>query len=219
MVGLVRDTDYQQMDRKQGSELINNSVRYLDHIIDYLAGYENVTGYKPQQQYSAANGPTALDAGKFLGQRSSGTTSNVEMVMNVMGLPTWRLNSYSMSPEADNRYNKLFNSMVEERARELWESQKFQDRPLEVKRSMWNEVLAKTRQDVLKYMERNVRNTGDAVHKALLDLNTTYGQKKFDQAIEELGLQDLDRNDLTLFQIRAIEDWLKTRDTYLRQLD
>jgi len=140
------------------------------------------------------------------------------MIMNVLGKPAWKLSNYSLSPEADNRFNLLFNSIIEDGARRLWEDPKFQKRDLEVKNKLWTDLVQKTRQEVISYMEQGVGRSGDDSMATMLQISTAHGQKKFDQAVRQLGLDDLDVNELTPTQLKMIEDWLSTRDSYIREV-
>lgn len=215
ILALSRDTDWSVMDRRQGNELINKSIRYMDHMVDMLVGMENLTGSAPQQAVSAASGEARPDMGKFVGARAGQELSYTERVMNFMGLPAWRLNNRSIMPEGDNRFNKLFNTLIEKKAEELWENPRFQRDP-QFRDRIWADITQKARKEVKGIMESSIQKTGDRELAMLLSLSLSPGETGVRQALKELGMEDIELEDLTFGQLSLLEAHIKTRDDFIR---
>jgi hypothetical protein len=210
-VGLARGTDFKTMDRKQGNELLNNSIRYIDQLVMAMTGNDKF----PEQRYDAASGRPMLDTGKFVGQRTSGTLTSTEKVMNLLGTPHYLLNGYTPDPAADNRYNMLFNSLVEEKAKQVWDNPKFQNGTLEQQQFIWKKVLETTRANVLDVMRVGVNRSGDRTLALSFDISTAHGEAKIKKSIEELGMEG-SLSDLTYDQLEILRGYLDTRDSILR---
>lgn len=207
-LALAKGTDFSAMDRKQGSEIINNTLRYVDQ---FAMSFGLIEG---QQRYDAARGEPRADASKFFSPvRTQGPLSNTERIMNAIGRPTYLLNSMSMSPEADNRYNQLFNSLIEKRAGELWGKKSFQNGNLEQRQFQIDNLIKETKEYVVGIMEMNVAKSGDRYLKRMLDLSNK-GRSNVERALKEhfdgRSLSDLNYNELV-----ALEDYLKYKKDIL----
>jgi hypothetical protein len=215
VLALARDTDWQVMDRRQGSELITKSLRYMDQMVDALVGFENVSGSQPQQLQSAAGGAARVDMGKFAGMRQGQNMTYTERVVNRLGIPAWQLNSRSILPEGDNRFNQLFNSIIEKEAKKLWEDERFKRDP-QFRERRWADVVERARTSVRGLMESGITDSGDRNLQAILRLSTGHGERKINQALRELGFDGTDLSDLTFGQLQLLDTHLKTRDDMIR---
>lgn len=207
ILALARDTDWQVMDRKQGSELINNSLRYMDQMVDLMGGFEE----RPHQRYSAAGGAARVDAGKFVGARSGMNMTYTERVMNYMGLPHWELNNRSILPEGDNRFNKLFNTIVEREAQKLWENENFQ-RDSGFRETEWKRIRERAREQVRNLMQSSIQRSGDRELSFILRMSTDHGEAKVQQGLRELGMEDMELGDLNFQQLNLLDNHLKVRE-------
>ena len=210
IVGVARGTDFKLMDRRQGNELLNNSIRYIDQMVEVFLGKE----FPEQRQM--ATGPTTQDLGKFVGTRSSGHLSATEKVLNVMGKPHYLLSKYSPNPQADNRYNKLFNSIIEGKAKELWNSEKFRNGSMEYREHEWRKVVTYANDNVKRMMESAVQKSGDRALMTSLRLSTAYGEPKIQAALKNLKIEQ-DFTELTPGQLQLLEAYLRTRTQWLDQ--
>lgn len=207
-VGIARGVDLKVMDRKQGNELLNSSIRYIDQIVDVMTGGKAL----PEQRFSAAGGKASLDPAKFMGQRTTSPTTNTERVLNTLGRPAYLLDGYTPNPAADNRYNMLFNSLIEKKAGEVWKSPKFQNGTLEDRQDIWQKATEQTRRDVLDVMRTGVNRSGDRTLALSFELSSNFGEAKVSKALEELGVEE-GFSDLTFEQLQILENYLKVRDT------
>lgn len=211
VVGLAMSNDFSAMDRRQGNKLWNDSLRYMDFMV------EAVTGTERNPQYSAAQGKVPqTDFGKFLGNRGAGFTTNTQRVMNSMGLETYKLSEYMQeTPEVNSAFNKLFNSLVEKEATRLWESEKFQRLSPDEKKVLWEDAVGKTRKNVMTMLRTNLQRTGNLAQVELFDLLKDSGRANVQKALQKV-LPDVEIEDLTLSQIRMLETYLKNYKTKVR---
>lgn len=211
VTGLARGTDFKTMDRKQGNELINNSIRYIDQLVMVLAGDEKF----PEQRFDAAGGRPMLDTGKFVGKRTSGITTSTEKILHTLGRPPYLLNGYTPNPAADNRYNMLFNALIEQEAAKIWDSEKFQNGDLDTQQFIWSEAVKKVSKSVLDLMALDINRSGDRRLALAFQLGRDEGEGPIQKALEDLEIET-DFNDLTYEQLKLVESYLKTREDILK---
>ena len=221
VVAFANGTDLTVMDRKEGHKVINSAIRYMDQIMLATVGedgYKLITGQEyPSQDYKAASGSVEMTPGKFLGQRNGGRSTNVEMVMNHMGLATWRLDKITDAPEADNRYARLFNVNLEQRARELWQDPRFKLATREEQVHRWKQTVKSTRDYTLKAMEQSA---GDDRRYAKLIRMSSVDRRLMRQGLAELAdrggwAQGLEFDELNLQQLELLERYVKSRPAFL----
>lgn len=207
-MALARGVDFREIDRKQGSELVNNSIRYIDQFL------MTVGVPLPEQRYNASSGAATLDPTKFIGVRSS-HLSNTERVLNVLGVEDFRLNELSGNAEGSNRYNRLFNSVIEDKATQLWESDRFRRGDLRTRQAMWEAVKKDARRQVIGLMESQVMRSEDAVLRKSMRISQAYNSRAIEAAMADIGLDDFDYTDLTSNQLDLLEAYLKHREDVL----
>ncbi len=208
-VGVAGGVDFKVMDRKQGVQLINDMFRYTDQFQQlFVEGNE--------RKFNAVDGPARLDPTKFVGARSAGPVTDTERVLNVLGKPYWKLNSFSLDPEADNRFNALYNSMIEEEAGKLIRKDSFKRGTLESREAAWAALNTKVKETVKKYMATGIARANDRSLKMILDISSS-GQRKVDAAMEELGFDDI--TELNLQQLELLKGFLDTREDWLKVIN
>lgn len=209
VLGLARGEDFSVMDRRQGKEWVNNSLRYMDQFVSIIGG-EDV----PERNF-AERGKATADVGKFLGVRERVGYSSIEKLANLTGLPAYKLGSYTIAPEADNTYNKLFYLMVETRAQELVTSDKFINGNLETRRFLRDRLLSDVRESVMGAMERDVGQTGTDELATMLQI-AKKGKRELGIAMRELGY-DGNLSDLSERQLNVLLAFIENRKGFLER--
>lgn len=213
MLGAARGEDFMVNDRKQGTRWLNETLRYTDQFTASM-GITDET-----QRFDAARGEPMGNVTKYIGPRTEGPLSNTERLMNSIGRPIWKLNEFRGSPEANNRYNQLFNALVEEKAGEVYNHPKFKEWNLEQKQHRVDTMVKDVRKSVMRFMETNVSNSNDVELKLTFDIMSR-GQKNVERAIKDLFDEEEDVNkveDMTYEQLKLLETYLDYRDEYLEQ--
>lgn len=207
-IGLSRDEEFIVPDRKQGTKWLNESLRYMDQAIAVVAG-EN---WMPELS-SAAEGQPRVQASRLVSTTRATRLTNTERVMNMIGRPTYLANMMSQAPEANNRYNEIFNQIVEGGAERLYNTEKFKKGNLEVRQYMVGNLLKDARESTKNYMARVAENDGDYDLLRMLDISK-YGQLKVRRAMEDLGF-DKKLEELGSEQLDALENALRFREEFL----
>ena len=220
-VGLARGSDYKMVNRKEGSETLNNSLRYMDQIIAVVSG-EDIS----EEKFNAATGKITLDAAKQLGYREVEMT-DTKKVLSIIGRPTYLANLRTKSAQADNRYNQLFHEVVEHMSSELLRSPKFREAKgsrkiiptLEWRTNLVNNMFRDARATTLTFMERGIYETDDIVLSKMIDIGSKYNWSKIDRGLammqEQTG-EKLQFKDLTDEQLDTLEAYLEY-EKYLKK--
>lgn len=207
-IGLTRDEEFYTPDRKQGTKWINEALRYIDQFVAVATG-ENIAPPK----YNAAEEQTAVQASRLVSTTRASKLTNVERVMNSIGLPGFKANMASLSEPADNRFNQLFSVIVEDNAGVLFESNKFKKGDLETKQALWAKLLADGRKAVKGYMGRLSANDGDPTLLKMLDISA-YPKLRVQRTMDDLGF-DRPLDELSEEELYILDNALKFREEFL----
>lgn len=209
--GLLRDEEFYTPDRKQGTAWLNNSLRYMDQVIGLVTG----KSLAPPKQ-SAAEGQPTVQASRLVSTTRASKLTNTERVLNAVGRPNYLINMASDSPEANNRYNEVFNQIVEDRAGVLWKSKSFREGDLETKQLHISKLMTQARKDTLSYMGRVASNGTDRALMKMIEISKAYPQGKVDNALRDLGFER-PLAELSEDELETLGNALKFREEFLLQ--
>ena len=205
-VGMARGVDFNTMDRKQGNQTLNKVMRYTSNLSSLLTGNDDF-----EKRHTMASGTVTSDPTKFVGQRSGGILTPIEKVANLVGVPTWKLDTIAADPKADNRFNQLGNSYLNKAAKELWDSEAFQKSDKVTRKLLYNKMINETTQFVKDFMSDRLEETGDP--RLILSWkisNSTYSKSAIDRGVETVGNGVTDIGDLSYGQLSLLESLLST---------
>lgn len=209
IAGLSRDEEFYVPDRKQGTAWVNNSLRYMDQFLGLVTG-ENLA---PPKQ-SAAEGQPTVQASKLVSTTRGSRLTNTERVMNAIGKPTFLANMASQSEAADNRYNEIFNEIVEDQAGLLFKSKSFSEGNLEYKQMMVTKMITEARKATLGYMGRVASNNGDRALMKMINISRAYPKLTVQRTLEDLGFdRGIDR--LSEEELDTLDNALKFREEFI----
>ena len=208
LVGLTRDEKFYVPDRKQGSAWINNSFRYMDQMIGVVTG-ENLA----PQKYSAAQGTPRTQSTRLISTTREDKLTSTERVMNMIGRPAYKANMASMSDAADNRFNQLFNNIVEDKARTLYESEIFKKGDLETRQTLVQNLLDSSKTAVKNYMGRLAANEGDDTLLKMIEIS---GKPRIqvERVLKSLNI-DKDVKDLSDAELETVSLALQFREEFI----
>ena len=195
LIGLGRDEEFYVPDRKQGPKAMNSALRYMDQGEAIVMG-----GNTMPPLYSAAEGQPRQSISKLISTDRESRLTATEQVMNAIGKPSWKANMSSESEAADNRYNQLYNQMIEEEAKTLWATESFKNGDLAYKTMRVNDVLAKARDATKAYMSSIAAKSGDRVLVKMIAISSTPTKTiqsvlkdlKIDRSLDQLSEEELD---------------------------
>ena len=219
-VGLARGSDFKMVNRKEGSETLNNSLRYMDQIIAVAMG-EDIS----EEKFNATTGKISLDAAKQLGYREV-EMSDTKKVMNIIGMPNYLANIRTKDAKADNRYNQLFHDIIERRSSELLRSDRFRegdDRSREPilswRQGLVRDMLSDAKSTTIAIMERGVYDTDDTTFAKMIKIGSKYSWDKIDRNLAALSKktgEDLEFKNLDSQQLDTLEAYLEY-EKYIRK--
>lgn len=204
----VRREEFAVPDRAQ-RKLMADSLRYMNQI------YAGVTGedIAPEKQ-SAASGTARADMSKFISTTRESRLTATERVMNQLGLPAFKLNKSSPAKAANNRFNQVFNELVESKSRALLNRKAFQEGNLEQKKNFYNTAIKDARDATKNFMLRLASESNDRDLMKMIELSS---KPKFtlSRTMEDLGFGDKAVEDLSSEQLDILENALKFREEFI----
>lgn len=216
--GLLKGAENDYADKRQGSEFLNKSLRYIDQFAQVAKG-----GPLAPQKFSASQGRQVPSVSKFIGFREGQELTSFQQLLNSVGTNEYRsLSNYTMSPEADNRYNQLFNVLAEREAKKLLQSKKWNEETtegnlLEQRKTFLSELIKNTSDSVYRVMETDLVEHGDIRLVKMFKLSKAQSRTKIEKAMEDLFPEgDLKFEELGEEQIDQLEVYFKHRDSYIR---
>ena len=205
VAGIVRGEDARPIDRRQGNRFVNNAFRYIDNIIPVFTG--EPLGDVSQQ---AALGEADITTTRIMGIRPVRLT-NTQRVMNIVGLPTYKLNALTkirdQAPEAANEYNRIFFDVIEAKSTALMDKKAF--RKLNVTDQMieWKKVVRQSRTTAREFL---IMQFQDDVLKLQYEITDKYSRKEIADARNSLEIEE-DVEDLNESQLMQLKSYLKVK--------
>lgn len=207
-VGLARGSDFKMVNRKIGSETLNNSLRYMDQIIAVVSGKDI-----SEEQFTGATGKIRSDASKQVGYREV-TMTDTKKVLSMVGRPTYLANLKTKDPSADNRYNQIFHDIVENMSSDLLRTPGFREgdpkkqiNKLKIRQKLVKDLFKDAKDLTITLMERGVKDLGDMQLAKLIEVGSKYKWSDIDRAVEKVA-QGTEFKDLTLKQLDLIQGYL-----------
>ena len=208
LVGMSQGTDRVMQDRRQGNVVFKEATRYMDNLIALVN--PDTMG---EQRHSATRGPQRAQDGKFIAPIREVRPSNLSRVAHLVGVPEWD-NSITMigadSPEASNRYAQIYFNVNEDSAGRLLKDPKFVNGSLEVKESMFSNLLKSNKEIVKRYMEADLF-AGDAHLLRQADIQNKNTDEDIQRALSDLEIEK-DFEELSTEELLLLESALKFRE-------
>jgi len=107
--------------------------------------------------------------------------------MNAIGRPSWTLSMSSQSEAADNRYDQLWNQLVDDGAVKLWASKSFRDGDLEYKQNKVKDLVEKATKATKTYMGSVAAKSGDRALLKMLQISNT-SRVTVQRILDDLGI-------------------------------
>lgn len=182
LIGLTRDEEFYVPDRKQGPKAFNNALRYIDQVYALAVG-----GNTMPPVYSAAEGQPRQNISKLVSTTRESKLTATEQVMNSIGRPSWKASMSSLSEAADNRFNQLYNEIIENESSKLWASKSFQEGDLEYKQMKVNDLFQKATKATKTYMGSLAAKRGDRALLKMIQISNT-SKVTVKRVLDDLGI-------------------------------
>jgi len=209
-IGLATGADQRPKDVAQGNKFVGNSLRYIDTTASFLLGKSD-----PPKVGAATGEMDQMSTTPFGGARMPMLT-NLQRVMNVVGVDQWKLNSglskdkKGMIPEAVNEYQRQVYLAMEGWAEAKMNNEAFLKAPGTVQKMHYEDQVKKVRDEAMFMLVARYNGPQDTLG-AQYDLLSKHGVADVKEALSELELGD-DLGALTLSQVSIVRSQLDTAD-------
>ena len=209
VVGVMNRDTYLTPDRRQGlGHIANTALRNFDQISLLL------TGNKPVQKFSAAQGAVDVQPTALIGARTLNLTFT-ERLLNNVGIETYTINEAvslaNKAPEQANRYHEIYFNYIEEESKYQWEQNDFARKPEAYKSLVQKKIVANAKKyaETMLYVEgsRDPNNNMNMI----FSIHKKNSEADVDWAVEQMGLQDI--GEATAVQLAGIQALIQGKDT------
>lgn len=204
IVAMSRGEDYTVVDRKQGSEFLNDSLRYVDQIYTVLSGKE--LAEEKEKALSAEDVP--VNIGRIVGYRDVLPSTTIEKLYNDIGRSQWKTEIKSKSPEAVNTFNRYVRPRLEMLADGVVESGKWDGSDLQTKKEILEIILQRAKRDTLDILE-NSSDKDDKKLKLIFDVKNAGRKKDLNEVLGYFDVREKDMWKLDVQQLMIVEDMVK----------
>lgn len=204
IVAMSRGEDYTVVDRKQGSEFLNDSLRYVDQIYTVLSGKE--LAEEKEKALSAEDVP--VNIGRIVGYRDVLPSTTIEKLYNDIGRSQWKTEIKSKSPEAVNTFNRYVRPRLEMLADGVVESGKWDGSDLQTKKEILDIILQRAKKDTLDILE-NSSDKDDKKLKLIFDVKNAGRKKDLNEVLGYFDVREKDMWKLDVQQLMIVEDMVK----------
>lgn len=198
---LVRGRDAVVIDRKQGYRVVNDSLRYMDQILGLFGA--GPASDKEYERFSAATGKMERTPGNIFGVKEIQNFTPVMRAAYEAGLPVWKLNEFSKTPAADNRFNRIFHEVLEGQVEELIKTDRWKKLNREEKEIFLREKMGVARKLTYEMLEDSLVVKDDRYSK-MMKIGQAHGWPMIDRYIEEISpgssIEDLSRDELEILE-------------------
>ena len=218
MFAVGEGENFVNVDRRQGNKVLNNSLRYVDRIIENIAPdgsplKEALT--KEEKKYATRNFSSPAQATKVVGYREVGKQSYTERMFNTIGKENWRVGFFGGIPEADSKLNSQLYYNLERRAKMLLLSSEFNKLSTSAKKQKVDRILQLAKKDTKDNIKRSFI-VEDRELELMYSMDKKYNDRTIRQALKDLELPE-ELSDLNFNQLRLLESYMDSGDNYIKR--
>lgn len=205
IAALAKGQEYVSPDRKQGSEWVNNSVRYVDELLGAMELYA-----KPEEKQRPLT-PTKDRApiGRIFGFREEVSQSPAQQMFNEAGLAQWRTNIRSNIAKPLNDVNAIITPILNYNASQLMDSGVWKRASSSERKDMITRVISKSKSEVLDILEASFDVRDDRT-LLLWKLGTSsfVSKKDLNKYLADMNIGD-DPSKLSDAQLEILVDYIQ----------
>ena len=202
---LMKGEEYVSPDRRQGSEWLNNSVRYTDELLSAMQLYT-----KPEQKERALTSEKdRLPIGRIFGFREELAQSPIQEMFNEAGLAQWRTNIRSSIAEPLNDVNRMITPILNYKAAELLETNVWKTADAAKRKDLISRVISEAKKEIRSLLE-NSFDPEDTRTSLLFKLGegSFVNKKDLAQYLVDMGFED-DPSKLDTEQIQLLVGYIE----------
>jgi hypothetical protein len=202
---MAKGKPYVSPDRKQGEEWVNNSLRYVDDILESMELYT-----KPEQKQRPLTGEQdRLPINRIFGVREELAQTSIQRMFNEAGLPQWQTGIRSSIPKPLNEVNGMIRSMLESHADRLVDSIHWKKADAKQRKDMITAIVRQSKKD-LKEIIGNSYNPDDERTSMLFKLGegSLVSKRDLREYLSDMELGD-DPTELTNAQLAMLIEFIE----------
>ena len=207
VVGMAQGDNFIGIDRRQGRENLNKSIRYVDNIFNGAMRMLD-KDYKPPEKFKTTTDVRqTAQATRLLGYREVPRSSSIQKMFNQIGRPEWRSGIFSAVPEADNRINELIFPELERIASVVIRSKEWKNASSQERIAKVAGIMSLAKQRVSKRMQMSPL-IKDVLLEKQFKISNSISQTKLDKYLKRFsGANKIE--DLSLSQLHLLESLIK----------
>jgi hypothetical protein len=217
-IAIAEGDNFVNVDRRQGNKVLNNSLRYVDRVIENLLPEDSKLKRaltKEEKASATRDFSTPAQPGKVVGYREVGRQSYTERMFNTIGKENWRVGFFGGIPEADAKLNSRLFYHLERRAELLLKTKEFKDLSTSAKRRKVERILQLAKKDTKDNIKKSVV-VKDREQELLFSLDKKYSERDIKRALKDLDISE-DLEDLNYLQLQTIEAYMDGGDEYIKR--
>ena len=217
-IALAEGENYVNVDRRQGNKVINNSLRYVDRVIENMLPDDSTLKRaltKEEKQSATRDFSTPAKVGKVVGYREVGKQSYTERMFNIIGKENWRVGFFGGIPEADAKLNSKLFYHLERRAEVLLRTKDFKDLSTSAKKKKVDRILRLAKKDTKDNIRKSVV-IEDRELELMYSLDKKYNDRAINKALKDLDLPE-ELDELNFRQLTLLEAYMDGSDDYIKR--
>jgi len=189
-------------DRRQGSEFLNTSLRYVDQIpvisdFPKLFGQPSADELPQRERPTRGAGDSPPDYGRILmGARSSPEPNMVEKALASIGRAHWKAipdRGFEGPPEMKNRLDAIFEEVANYEINQMLQEYPdfFTHMTTEQKESIIEQRLTNAKEKTKEFLRRGVMGEDDPRLSKIEEIQRQSSKAELQQALKKLGYDDI----------------------------
>jgi len=212
VIALSKGTPYVSPDRRQGSEWVNNSVRYVDEILGAMDLYT-----KPEQKQRPLTAEQdRVPIGRIFGIREELAQSPIQEMFNEAGLAQWRTGIRSNIAEPLNDINRMITPVLNYYASMYMDTNKWKNASAADRKTMISQIITLAKGDI-KDMLAVSYDPADTRTKVLWELGKV-PKKELAKILNDMGFES-DPSKLDTEQLEIIKFYLDMEEKETKATD
>jgi hypothetical protein len=204
-VALSRGEDYVSPDRRQGSEWLNNALRYTDELLTSMELYT-----KPEQkERPLTSSKDRVPVGRIFGFREELAQTPIQKMFNEAGLAQWRTGIKSSIAEPLNDVNRMITPILNYKAADIMDTAVWKSATSKERKQLISRVVSEAKKDIRDLL-KNSFDPNDTRTSLLFKLGEGSFVSKSDLAgyLNDMGFDD-DPSKLDIEQLQLLEGYIE----------
>ena len=211
VVAMTRGEDYKVVDKKEGNQIVNESMRYFDQIFDVLApegAKETMGRATTEKEQALTREPGQVPVGRIFGYREILPSTTIQKLYNDIGRNQWATEIRSKSPEAINLFNKYVRPRIELYADSVIDSGEWDSMSLRKKQDTVKAIMSKAKREAKESLKRSI-NPEDQKTQLIFKVKEIGRRQDLMDALDYFKVSEKDMWTLDVNELMLVEDFIE----------